>query len=103
MKFIIVIKGTTVDEYELIRQDITDQLKAMDMPPFLFARLPADYTEIEVVWIDEDMEKEQFSEALEEGIKSYPITKDVSQMKVSFDPYSTFDPMEVNIEKFMRP
>lgn len=90
MKFIIVIKGTTVAEYELIRQDISNQLLAMDMPPFLFARLPADYTEIEVVWIDEDMEKEQFSEALEEVRKSYPQMKD-------------FGPMEVNVENFMKP
>lgn len=89
MKFIIVIKGTTVAEYELIRQDIAAQLLAMEMPPFLFARLPADYTEIEVVWIDEDMEKEQFSEALKEGIKSYPQMKD-------------FGPMEVNVENFMK-
>jgi diphthamide synthase (EF-2-diphthine--ammonia ligase) len=75
MKFIIVIKGTTVPEYELIRQDIADQLKAMGMPPFLFARLSADYTEIEVVWIDEDMEKEQYSEALKEGLKSLPSVR----------------------------
>jgi hypothetical protein len=65
MKCIIVIKGVAKRDYEEIRQDLISQMESKGMPIPLFASLPADYVEIEVVWLDEDMEKAMFSETLE--------------------------------------
>jgi hypothetical protein len=39
------------------------EAKGMEVP--IFTHLPQDYAEIELVWIDEEMEKEAFSKALE--------------------------------------
>lgn len=69
MKCILVIKGVGVDTYDEIRKDLTQQIKDKDWDTPLFVLLPADYTEIEVVWLDEDMEKALFSESLKQTIK----------------------------------
>lgn len=70
MKCIIVIKGVSLDIYRMIRQDLTSQIQEKDWSVPLFCCLPSDYTDIEVVWLDEDMEKAMFSEALQETIKN---------------------------------
>lgn len=64
MKCILVIKGVTLQDYNRIREDLTKQFNDRNIPLPLFCLLPADYTEIEVVWLDEDMEKAMYSEAL---------------------------------------
>lgn len=64
MKCIIVIKGVTRLDYERIRLDLVEQITRRGFGIPLFCRLPADYSDIEVVWLDEEMEKSMFSEAL---------------------------------------
>lgn len=68
MKCIIVIRGLDMQSYEHTRADLISQMESKGMSIPLFASLPADYTEIEVVWLDEDMEKAMFSQALKETI-----------------------------------
>lgn len=68
---IITIKGVTTAEYVSIREDMMGQflergIAPQEMP--FFALLPADYTEIDVVWFDEEMEKSHFAEALRQSI-----------------------------------
>ena len=69
MKCIIVIKGVPKNIYEEIRQDLSSQMEGKGMTIPLFAFLSTDYMEIEVVWLDEDMEKSMFSESLKSTIK----------------------------------
>lgn len=68
MNCIIVIKGVTTAEYMSIREDMISQFIERGTVPQelpLFALLPADYTEIDVVWFDEEMEKSHFAEVLQ--------------------------------------
>ena len=69
MKFIIVIQGTSIGEYESIRQDILDQIKEREImvPQFLFARLPGDEPLIDIVWTDEKMELDRLSDILKQS------------------------------------
>lgn len=69
MKCIIVIKGVTVEDYLRIRKDLTEQMEVRQMIIPLFALLPADYSDIEIVWLDEELEKDLFSKSLQEVIK----------------------------------
>lgn len=64
MKCIIVVKGVSYEAYEEIRRDLIQQMESKGMIIPLFTLLPADYTDIEVVWLDEEMEKEKFIESL---------------------------------------
>lgn len=64
-KYILVIKGVGEMEYQAIRNDLVKQYEAKGMEVPIFTWLPQDYAEIELVWIDEEMEKEAFSKALE--------------------------------------
>ena len=69
MKCIIVIKGVSLQDYLNIRQDLTNQIKEREWEVPLFCHLyAADYADIEVVWLDEEMEKAMFSESLEKVI-----------------------------------
>lgn len=68
MKCIIVIKGVSLRDYLSIRDDLASQIKEKGWEIPLFAHLPADYTEIEVVWLDDEMERAMFSESLEKVI-----------------------------------
>lgn len=63
-KYILVIKGVGEMEYQAIRDDLAKQYEAKGMEVPIFTYLPQDYAEIELVWIDEEMEKEAFSKAL---------------------------------------
>lgn len=56
MKFIIVIRGVHLEEYEGIIGDITKQCVAAGYPVPVFAYLPADEPAIEIVWTDAEME-----------------------------------------------
>lgn len=69
MNFILVIKGVTLDEYKAIKQDLAEQFQAKGLEVPVFAMLPQDYAEIEVLWIDEGMEKENFALSLAEQFK----------------------------------
>lgn len=66
MKAIVVIRSVSIAEYEIIRDDLTRQMmdREWDLP--VFATLPGDYPEIEVVWLDEKMEKEKFIEIIKQ-------------------------------------
>lgn len=66
MKYILLIKGVSFDEYQQIREDLAKQYTAKGLEVPFFVCLPQDYVEIEVLWIDEEMEKERFSKSLEE-------------------------------------
>lgn len=69
MKCIIVIKGVSLQDYLNIRQDLTNQIKEKEWEVPLFCHLyTADYAEIEVIWLDEEMERAMFSESLEKVI-----------------------------------
>lgn len=65
MKCIIVIKGVSKEEYEDIREDLTRQFNERNIPMPLFCLLPADYADIDIVWIDEEMEKENYAKVVE--------------------------------------
>jgi hypothetical protein len=76
MNFIIVIRCVEGETYEAIRADMTEQMvargiKQVDMP--LFAGLETSChdaeTEIEIIWISEELEKANFQKVLE---KNYP-------------------------------
>ncbi len=69
MKCIVVIKGVTVEDYQRIRMDLVQQMETRGMIIPLFALLPTDYLDIEIVWLDEEMEKDLFSKSLQEVIK----------------------------------
>lgn len=57
MKFIIVIRGMIIlEQYESIRQDISQQYEAAGYPKPIFACLPGDEPAIEIVWTDAEME-----------------------------------------------
>lgn len=64
-KYILVIKGVDDPEFQSIRDDLIEQYKSKDMEVPIITRLPQDYAEIEVVWIDEEMERESTRQALE--------------------------------------
>lgn len=58
MNCIITILGVSQEDYLSIRDDLQAQLKALDIDPLpLFARLPADYVSIEVIWLEEPQAK----------------------------------------------
>lgn len=58
MNCIITILGVSQEDYLSIREDLQAQLKALGIDPLpLFARLPADYVAIEVVWLEEPQAK----------------------------------------------
>ena len=65
VKYILVIKGVDELEYQAIRDDLVRQYEAKGMEVPIFTHLPQDYAEIELVWIDEEMEKESTRLALE--------------------------------------
>lgn len=65
VKYILVIKGVNEPEYRAIKEDLTEQYQAKGMEVPIFSYLPQDYAEIELVWIDEEMERDAFSIALE--------------------------------------
>jgi hypothetical protein len=69
MKCIVVIKGVTVEDYQRIRMDLVQQMETRGMIIPLFALLPADYSDIEIIWLDEEMEKDLFAKSLHEVIK----------------------------------
>lgn len=80
-KYILVIKGVSELEYNGITVDLAKQYEAKGMEVPIFAWLPQDYAEIELVWIDEEMEKEAFSKSLEmtdmgRKIKEHLVTLD---------------------------
>lgn len=61
MKFIIVIRGVSEEEYISIRHDLRLQFadRRWDVTNFpVFAKLPGDEANIEIVWIDSAMELE---------------------------------------------
>lgn len=66
MKAIIMIRHVSMAEYEIIRDDLTRQMmdRGWDIP--IFVMLPGDYPDIEVVWLDEEMEKEKFIEVIKQ-------------------------------------
>lgn len=58
MNCIITILGVSQEDYLSIREDLQAQLKGLGIDPLpLFARLPADYVAIEVVWLEEPQAK----------------------------------------------
>ena len=65
MNYILIIKGVTQSEYQSIKEDLTSQYKAKGAEVPIFAYLPQDYAEIEVLWIDREMERDNFKEALQ--------------------------------------
>jgi len=70
MKYIIVIKGVMYQEYQQIREDLIIQIKSIGWQVPLFCHLPSDYADIKVVWLNEDIEKAMFAQALQEEEKS---------------------------------
>lgn len=65
MNCIIIIRGVGYPtEYQEIRNDIASQISALQLPTPLFAYLPGDYSDIEVVWLDQEMERQRYVEAL---------------------------------------
>lgn len=67
VKAIVIIKAVSTAEYEIIRDDLTRQMmdRGWDLP--VFATLPGDYPEIEVVWLDEKMEIEKHAEVVKQN------------------------------------
>ena len=63
--YILVIKGVSFPEYEKIREDLIKQYQSRGAEAPILAWLPQDYPEIEIVWINEEMEKENFAKSLE--------------------------------------
>lgn len=61
VKYILVIKGVPLHIYEAVKEDLAKQYQAKEIESPIFCHLPGDYAEIEVVWIDEEMEKYHFS------------------------------------------
>lgn len=67
MKAIIVIKIAHPDAYEIVRDDLERQMKesGWDLPIFCRLNPNPDFgEEIDVVWIDDDIEKEKFIEII---------------------------------------
>jgi len=67
MKAIIVIKIAHPGEYEIVRDDLERQMKerGWDLPIFCRLNPNLDFgEEIDVVWIDDDIEKEKFIEII---------------------------------------
>lgn len=68
VKYILAIKGVSFDEYKEIREDLAKQYEAKGIEIPLFVHLPQDYPEIELIWIDEEMEKERFETSIREAV-----------------------------------
>lgn len=61
-KYILVLRGSFLgDDYEGLKNHISEQYQAKGMDVPIFAQLPGDEYSIEVVWIDEEMEKYHFA------------------------------------------
>jgi len=65
MNYILIIKGVSDPEYQAIKDDLSRQYAAKGMEVPLFTFLPQDYAEIEVLWIDEEVEKENYKLSLD--------------------------------------
>lgn len=68
MKCIIVIRGVDQQFYNYLRADLTQQLLERGVPEAdlpLFALLPSDLAEIEVIWLDEQMDFAKYQAALQ--------------------------------------
>lgn len=81
MNCIIVILGVSQEDYLAIREDLQNQIRALGVDPMpLFTRLPADYTGIEIVWVEEpgttktsnDPELNKLVRGVESGKIRYP-------------------------------
>jgi hypothetical protein len=81
-KYILVIKGVGELEYQAIRDDLAKQYEAKGMEVPIFAYLPQDYAEIELVWIDEEMERAAFSSALEKTNMGKTVIDDFRQAQM---------------------
>lgn len=75
MNYILIIKGVNDIEYRDIVSDLTNQYKAKGLEVPIFAYLPQDYAEIEVLWIDREMEISNYKLALDSTFK--PNVEDV--------------------------
>lgn len=85
VKYILVIKGVLWIEYVSIKKDLTEQYQAKGMEVPIFAYLPQDYAEIELVWIDEEMEKEAFGKALEATDMGQKIKEHLANLGCPFE------------------
>lgn len=65
MNYILIIKGVSDPEYQSIKEDLAKQYIAKGLEVPIFTMLPQDYAEIEVLWIDETIEKENYKLSLE--------------------------------------
>lgn len=61
IKYILVIKGVSQSDYEGIKEDLVKQYEAKEMALPFFVNLPGEYPELEVLWIDEEMEKHHYA------------------------------------------
>jgi hypothetical protein len=73
MKCIIIIRGLLYPNYMEVRKDLTAQFEEKGQPVPFFCQLPADYTDIEVVWIDKELEAEQYTQALRSQFNQLPL------------------------------
>lgn len=61
IKYILVIKGVSQSDYQGIKEDLVKQYEAKEIAPPFFVHLPGEYPEMEVLWIDEEMEKHHYA------------------------------------------
>lgn len=61
---IVTISNTTMDEYLSIVKDLTRQFEDRGITLPFFVHLPHQSAEINVVWVDEEIEKDHYAKIL---------------------------------------
>lgn len=66
MNFILVIKGISEVEYNLVCENLLKQFKAKYNDSPIFCYLPnCDYPEIEIIWFDEQIERDNWKQIID--------------------------------------
>lgn len=79
MNYILIIKGVTDLEYRDIKADLTEQYQAKNREVPFFAWIPQDYAEIDILWVDEEVEKDNFKESLKHIDRNFNLMRMVNE------------------------
>lgn len=78
MNYILIIKGVTDIEYRDIKADLTEQYQAKKQEVPFFAWIPQEYAEIDILWVDEQVEKDNFKESLKHIDREFNLMRMVN-------------------------
>lgn len=83
MNYILIIKGVTDTEYQRIKADLTEQYQAKNQEVPFFAWIPQDYAEIDILWVDEEVEKDNFKASLASiNVSAESVNRDFNLMRM---------------------